>query len=67
VHRHRGTISAEHGLGQLKVDEAAHYKSAVELKLVQAIKTALDPLNLMNPGKVLRTQPGQRGQREMSS
>jgi FAD/FMN-containing dehydrogenase len=54
VHRHRGTISAEHGLGQLKVDEAAHYKSAVELKLMRAIKTALDPLNLMNPGKVLR-------------
>ncbi|WP_233862925.1 FAD-binding oxidoreductase [Paraburkholderia adhaesiva] len=54
VQRHRGTISAEHGLGQLKVDEAAHYKSAVELKLMRAIKTALDPLNLMNPGKVLR-------------
>ncbi|WP_322015865.1 FAD-binding oxidoreductase [Paraburkholderia sp. J12] len=54
VHRHRGTISAEHGIGQLKVDEAAHYKSAVELKLMHAIKAALDPLNVMNPGKVLR-------------
>jgi FAD/FMN-containing dehydrogenase len=54
VQRHRGTISAEHGLGQLKIDEAAHYKSAVELKLMRAIKAALDPLNLMNPGKVLR-------------
>ncbi|MFP6559628.1 FAD-binding oxidoreductase [Paraburkholderia sp. B3] len=60
VHRHRGTISAEHGLGQLKVDEAAHYKSAVELRLMQAIKTALDPLNLMNPGKVLRTPQERR-------
>ncbi|HTH62205.1 MAG TPA: FAD-binding oxidoreductase [Paraburkholderia sp.] len=54
VHRHRGTISAEHGIGQLKVDEAAHYKSDVELQLMRALKTALDPLNLMNPGKVLR-------------
>lgn len=54
VHRHHGTISAEHGLGQLKVDEAAHYKSAVELRLMRALKAALDPLNLMNPGKVLR-------------
>ncbi|PLZ00355.1 hydroxyacid dehydrogenase [Burkholderia sp. WAC0059] len=53
VHRHRGTISAEHGLGQLKPNEAAHYKSAVELRLMRALKTALDPLNLMNPGKVL--------------
>jgi FAD/FMN-containing dehydrogenase len=54
VHRHGGTISAEHGLGQLKVDEAAHYKSDVELRLMRALKAALDPLNLMNPGKVLR-------------
>ncbi|MFC5427259.1 FAD-binding oxidoreductase [Paraburkholderia denitrificans] len=54
VARHRGTISAEHGLGQLKLDEAAHYKSAVELKLMRALKAALDPLNLMNPGKVVR-------------
>ncbi|PXW16812.1 FAD-binding oxidoreductase [Paraburkholderia caballeronis] len=54
VNRHRGTISAEHGLGQLKIDEAAHYKSAVELQLMRALKQALDPLNLMNPGKVLR-------------
>jgi FAD/FMN-containing dehydrogenase len=60
VHRHRGTISAEHGLGQLKVDEAAHYKSAVELKLMQAVKRALDPLNLMNPGKVLGEQNEER-------
>ncbi len=67
VHRHRGTISAEHGLGQLKVEEAAHYKSAVELRLMQAIKTALDPLNLMNPGKVLRPPPGQQAQRETSA
>ncbi|HEY2024238.1 FAD-binding oxidoreductase [Paraburkholderia sp.] len=54
VHAHRGSISAEHGLGQLKIDEAAHYKQDVELRMMRAIKQALDPLNLMNPGKVLR-------------
>jgi FAD/FMN-containing dehydrogenase len=54
VHRHRGSISAEHGLGQLKIDEAMHYKSDVEVQLMRAVKRALDPLNLMNPGKVLR-------------
>ncbi|MGA7817920.1 FAD-binding oxidoreductase, partial [Caballeronia sp.] len=53
VHAHRGSISAEHGLGQLKVDEAMHYKSPVEIRLMRAIKTALDPENLMNPGKVI--------------
>ncbi|ODP31386.1 FAD-binding oxidoreductase [Pandoraea sp. ISTKB] len=53
VHAHRGTISAEHGLGQFKREAAAAYKSPVELSLMRAIKTALDPLGLMNPGKVL--------------
>ncbi|MDR3098073.1 MAG: FAD-binding oxidoreductase [Paraburkholderia sp.] len=53
VARHRGTISAEHGLGQLKAGENAHYKSEVELALMRAVKTAFDPLNLMNPGKVI--------------
>jgi FAD/FMN-containing dehydrogenase len=48
-----GSISAEHGLGVLRRDESARYKSAVELKLMRAVKAALDPLNLMNPGKVL--------------
>ena len=50
---HGGSISAEHGLGVLRRDESARYKSAVELKLMHAIKSALDPLNLMNPGKLL--------------
>lgn len=49
----RGSISAEHGIGVLKRDELRRYKSAVEISLMQAIKTAFDPLNLMNPGKVI--------------
>ncbi|TVQ29182.1 MAG: FAD-binding oxidoreductase [Geminicoccaceae bacterium] len=53
---HGGSISAEHGLGRLRRDEAAHYKSAVELDLMRRIKHALDPLDLMNPGKVLPPQ-----------
>jgi FAD/FMN-containing dehydrogenase len=48
-----GSISAEHGLGQLKRDEIVHYKSALEIELMQRIKRALDPMGLMNPGKVL--------------
>ena len=54
VVRYGGSISAEHGIGQLKVDELAHYRSQVELDTMRAIKRALDPLNLMNPGKVIR-------------
>ncbi|AKM29133.1 hydroxyacid dehydrogenase [Pandoraea faecigallinarum] len=53
VHAHGGTISAEHGLGQFKREAAAHYKSPVEIALMRALKTALDPRGLMNPGKVL--------------
>ncbi|KAA0082980.1 FAD-binding oxidoreductase [Paraburkholderia sp. T12-10] len=52
VYRQGGTFSAEHGVGQLKVDELKHYKSSVELRLMRALKAALDPLGLMNPGKV---------------
>ncbi|MDP3520090.1 MAG: FAD-binding oxidoreductase [Hydrogenophaga sp.] len=48
-----GSISAEHGLGVLRRDESARYKAPVELALMRAIKQALDPLNLMNPGKTL--------------
>ena len=48
-----GSISAEHGLGQLKRDEIKLYKSALELDLMRSIKRTLDPHGLMNPGKVL--------------
>ena len=53
VHRLNGSISAEHGLGQLKRDEISHYKSALELELMRNIKHTLDPHALMNPGKVI--------------
>ncbi|MDD5249904.1 MAG: FAD-binding oxidoreductase [Rhodocyclaceae bacterium] len=48
-----GSISAEHGLGQLKRDEILRYKSVVEMDLMRAIKRAIDPAGRMNPGKVL--------------
>jgi FAD/FMN-containing dehydrogenase len=53
VVRYGGSISAEHGLGVLRRDEAARYKAPAELALMHAIKQALDPAGLMNPGKVL--------------
>jgi D-lactate dehydrogenase (cytochrome) len=53
VHAYDGSISAEHGLGALKREEIKRYKSETELNMMVAIKRALDPLNLMNPGKVL--------------
>ena len=53
VHRFRGSISAEHGIGQLKVDENRHYKTALEMQLMARLKAAFDPRNLLNPGRVL--------------
>jgi len=48
-----GSISAEHGLGQYKRDEILRYKSTVEVELMRALKRVVDPLGIMNPGKVL--------------
>jgi hypothetical protein len=53
VHEAGGSISAEHGLDVLRRDEAARYKTAVERRLMHSLKRAFDPLNLMNPGKLL--------------
>ena len=53
VHGMNGSISAEHGLGQLKRDEITRYKSTLELDLMRSIKKTWDPLGIMNPGKVI--------------
>jgi FAD/FMN-containing dehydrogenase len=53
VHAHGGSISAEHGVGGLKRDTLPHYKSAVALQMMRAVKKALDPQNILNPGKML--------------
>ncbi len=49
-----GSISAEHGIGRFKLEELEHYRDVVELDLMRAIKRALDPRQIMNPGKVIR-------------
>ncbi|HEY8352035.1 MAG TPA: FAD-binding oxidoreductase, partial [Sphingomonadales bacterium] len=48
-----GSISAEHGIGRLKRDELAHYKSPVALDLMRRIKAALDPNGILNRGRIL--------------
>ena len=52
VHALNGSISAEHGIGQLKREELLRYKSPVEMALMRSLKQALDPRGLMNPGKI---------------
>ncbi|GAA0592011.1 FAD-binding oxidoreductase [Caenispirillum bisanense] len=49
-----GSISAEHGVGRLKVEEIVHYKDPIEIDLMRRLKKALDPKGLMNPGKVVQ-------------
>lgn len=53
VYAHGGSISAEHGLGQLKATLINHYQDPVERALMREIKAALDPRRIMNPGKVV--------------
>ena len=53
VHSLNGSISAEHGIGQLKREEVLRYKSPVEMALMRSVKQAIDPQGLMNPGKVV--------------
>jgi len=53
VYAHGGTLSAEHGIGQLKRDWLRRYLPPANLAAMRAVKQALDPLGLMNPGKVL--------------
>lgn len=61
VMAHGGSISAEHGVGSLKVAHLAHYKSPVALQTMRAIKRSLDPQNLMNPGRVVSDSSSQTG------
>lgn len=53
----RGSISAEHGIGEDKVQWLQRFKSAEEMGLMRRIKRALDPLGIMNPRKVLASLP----------
>ena len=53
VTQFNGSISAEHGVGTLRRDELKRYKSSVEMDLMNAIKRAIDPNQIMNPGKLL--------------
>ena len=48
-----GSISAEHGIGQIKVGELARLSDPVHLKLMRSVKQALDPAGLLNPGKLV--------------
>lgn len=52
-----GSISAEHGIGQMKVEELARLHDPVALALMAQVKAALDPGNLLNPGKLLLSPP----------
>jgi len=56
VAAHGGSISAEHGIGELKRDELVERKSPVALDMMRAIKNALDPAGVLNPGRVLRPE-----------
>ncbi len=53
VKKHRGSISAEHGIGLLKKDYLGYSRTPGEIAIMRGIKRLLDPENLMNPGKVL--------------
>lgn len=59
VIRANGTISAEHGIGQSKIDELERFRGGTETALMAKIKNALDPSGFMNPGKVIRSNWGQ--------
>jgi FAD/FMN-containing dehydrogenase len=57
VTRWGGSISAEHGIGQMKRDELARLGDPVALELMRAVKRALDPDELLNPGKLVALAP----------
>lgn len=53
VVKHKGSFSAEHGIGVLKREDMARYKSSTELDVMRSLKFALDPKGILNPGRVL--------------
>lgn len=53
THRFDGSISAEHGIGRLKVEDLAHFGSPAKLAVMRQIKSALDPHDILNPGALL--------------
>jgi FAD/FMN-containing dehydrogenase len=53
VARHGGSVSAEHGVGLLKRDFLGYSRSAAEIEIMRALKSVLDPNQIMNPGKLL--------------
>jgi FAD/FMN-containing dehydrogenase len=53
VAAHGGSFSAEHGIGQYKLGELQRYADPVELAMMNSVKQAFDPHNIMNPGKLL--------------
>ncbi len=55
AHSYGGSVSAEHGIGRLKVGDLERYADPVKLALMRSIKAALDPSGILNPGAVLRT------------
>ena len=57
IHRFGGSISAEHGIGRLKVDDLVRYADPGKLAAMRTIKHALDPHGILNPGAVLKLQP----------
>jgi FAD/FMN-containing dehydrogenase len=56
AHARGGSVSAEHGIGRLKVDDLEHYGDPAKVAAMRAVKAALDPSGIMNPGAVLRPQ-----------
>jgi FAD/FMN-containing dehydrogenase len=61
VHAMGGSVAAEHGVGRLKVGDLERYGDPAKLAAMRAIKAALDPHGIMNPGAVLATVPGKKG------
>jgi FAD/FMN-containing dehydrogenase len=57
VHAAGGSLSAEHGIGQMKVDELERLGDPAALSVMRAVKRALDPDELLNPGKLVRLAP----------